>query len=121
MKLKNPMKTDLKNSFRNWFESTRRTEPLRYRGRAQKPEEQAKYDAARLTENGIPKTIHALLVRFSGLSKIWKVSIGIAVFVILFFDGTYANRTRQKYLQFRDEVRVKQGPKFIQIARRKAI
>jgi hypothetical protein len=57
------MKTDLKHRFR-WLESTPWTETPLYPGRAQKPEEQAKYDAGMATKTGISKTIYALLRLF---------------------------------------------------------
>jgi hypothetical protein len=63
------MKTDLKHWFR-WIESTPWTETPLYPGRAQRPEDQAKYDAAMATRSGMSKTIYALLDWFGGLSKV---------------------------------------------------
>jgi hypothetical protein len=56
-----------------WLESTPWTETPLYPGRSQKPEEQAKYDAAMVTKNGISKTIYALLDCFGALTKIYKI------------------------------------------------
>jgi len=65
------MKTDLKHLFR-WTEGTPWTKTPLYHGRAQKPGEQANYDAAMATKNGISKTIYALSDCFGGLSKTCK-------------------------------------------------
>jgi hypothetical protein len=63
------MRSNLNHLLRTWLVSSPWTETPLYPGRAQKPEEQPKYDDAMSSKNGVSKTIYALLDWYGGWSK----------------------------------------------------